>query len=58
MAIALGEMTIYIAGTNLLNKFQAPQPGKKATLDNLDHVNGHMTACIPRWLLISFALAH
>ena len=47
-----------IAETDLLNKFQAPQPGKKAILDDLDHVNGHMTACIPRWLLISFALAH
>ena len=35
-----------------------PQPGKKATLDDSDHVNCHMTACIPRWLLISFALAH
>jgi hypothetical protein len=33
-------------------------PRRPPSLDDLDHVNGHVTAHVPRWLLLSFALAH
>jgi hypothetical protein len=53
----LRQQSAIVVSVCSLNKFQA-QEGQPATLHNSDHVNGHMTVCTPRWLLISFALAH